>query len=374
MKKIIVLLLTFTLAAVLGAQSGPDHYGEDPVIQIALLLDTSNSMDGLINQAKGQLWKIVSHTSRESRNGRRARLEVALYEYGNDGLSVLNGYVRQIVPFTTDLDYLSQVLFQLSTNGGSEFCGKVIQSALRELDWDMRPETLRLMFIAGNEPFDQGPVSYVRSVQRAAGQDIRVNTIFCGDYEEGRYTEWEQGALLGGGTYMNINSDYRHSYIRAPQDDRIEELNRRLNETYLGYGAEGREREALQEEQDANASSLGRGSLLDRAKVKSSSSYSNSDWDLVDAYEAGTPVLEAVPEAAMPAEMTGMTTEEKREYIEARSEERRVIQDEISRLSDERDAYIAGQAAEEDESTLDRAIIKAIEEAARAKGFAGALE
>jgi len=33
---------------------------EAPLIQIALLLDTSNSMDGLINQARSQLWAIVN--------------------------------------------------------------------------------------------------------------------------------------------------------------------------------------------------------------------------------------------------------------------------------------------------------------------------
>ena len=30
-----------------------------PLVQIAILLDTSNSMDGLIGQAKTQLWNIV---------------------------------------------------------------------------------------------------------------------------------------------------------------------------------------------------------------------------------------------------------------------------------------------------------------------------
>ena len=34
--------------------------GDGPVVQIALLLDTSSSMDGLIDQAKSQLWKIVN--------------------------------------------------------------------------------------------------------------------------------------------------------------------------------------------------------------------------------------------------------------------------------------------------------------------------
>jgi hypothetical protein len=33
---------------------------KDQTIMLALLLDTSNSMDGLIDQAKSQLWKIVN--------------------------------------------------------------------------------------------------------------------------------------------------------------------------------------------------------------------------------------------------------------------------------------------------------------------------
>ena len=33
---------------------------KDQSIMLALLLDTSNSMDGLIDQAKSQLWKIVN--------------------------------------------------------------------------------------------------------------------------------------------------------------------------------------------------------------------------------------------------------------------------------------------------------------------------
>jgi hypothetical protein len=36
---------------------------KDQTIMIALLLDTSNSMDGLIDQAKSQLWKIVNEVA-----------------------------------------------------------------------------------------------------------------------------------------------------------------------------------------------------------------------------------------------------------------------------------------------------------------------
>jgi hypothetical protein len=50
------------------------------VDQVALLLDTSNSMDGLIDQARSELWKVVNEFALAHRAGRPAGLEVALYE------------------------------------------------------------------------------------------------------------------------------------------------------------------------------------------------------------------------------------------------------------------------------------------------------
>src|SRR5512146_541218 len=79
-----------------------------PLVQLALLLDTSNSMDGLIDQAKSQLWKVVNEFITARRAGQRPELQVALYEYGNDGLSRESGYIRQVVPLTADLDKVSE--------------------------------------------------------------------------------------------------------------------------------------------------------------------------------------------------------------------------------------------------------------------------
>src|SRR5688500_6199647 len=53
-----------------------------PKVQVAILLDTSGSMDGLIEQAKNQLWKIVNQFAQLKRDRRTPVLEVALYEYG----------------------------------------------------------------------------------------------------------------------------------------------------------------------------------------------------------------------------------------------------------------------------------------------------
>ena len=104
-----------------------------PLVQVAILLDTSGSMEGLIEQAKSQLWKIVNEFINAKQNGRRPDLQVALYEYGKSSLAKESGWIRQIVPFTNDLDKISEELFKLKTNGGEEYCGWVIKDAVEQL-------------------------------------------------------------------------------------------------------------------------------------------------------------------------------------------------------------------------------------------------
>src|SRR5210317_1224350 len=117
-------------------------------IKVALLLDTSNSMDGLIDQAKAQLWDIVNELSYAKCGTQKPNLQIALYEYGNDNLNSREGYIRQILAFSEDLDDISKELFSLTTNGGEEYCGEVIQTSLNQLNWGKNPDDLKLIFIA----------------------------------------------------------------------------------------------------------------------------------------------------------------------------------------------------------------------------------
>ena len=94
-----------------------------PKIQLAILLDTSSSMNGLIDQTRNQLWQVVNEFSKAEQNGVKPSLEVAVYEYGNSRLSASNGYIRQVSGLTGELDAVSEALFSLTTNGGSEYCG-----------------------------------------------------------------------------------------------------------------------------------------------------------------------------------------------------------------------------------------------------------
>src|SRR6188508_3121262 len=66
-------------------------------IQVAILLDVSGSMDGLIEQAKAQLWNMVNTLGKAECDGSIApQIEIALYEYGRSTNDVKAGYVKLI--------------------------------------------------------------------------------------------------------------------------------------------------------------------------------------------------------------------------------------------------------------------------------------
>ena len=134
-----------------------------PTIQAAILLDVSGSMDGLIEQAKAQLWIMVSTMGKAKCDGITPQIEIALYEYGKTTNDAKVGYVKKINGFISDLDSLSQNLFSLKTNGGDEYCGQVIYTSLNELGWEASSSNYKVIFIAGNEDFLQGNLHFSKA-------------------------------------------------------------------------------------------------------------------------------------------------------------------------------------------------------------------
>ena len=338
-------------------------------VKIALLLDTSNSMDGLINQAKAQLWDIVNEfTHAKCGNDTRPMLQIALYEYGNDNLSSREGYIRQVLGFSDDLDEISEKLFSLTTNGGEEYCGEVIQTSLKQLDWGKNADDLKMIFIAGNEPFTQGKLNYRDAAANAKEKDVIVNTIFCGNFQQGISTEWKSGASLTGGEYMAIDHNQQVVHINTPYDDVIIKLNSKLNNTYISYGAMGYERKAQQSAQDLNAAELEEVVVVKRAVSKSSRLYKNSQWDLVDAVEDDEAVLSKLKDNDLPKELQGKSKSEIKAYVDSKKAEREKIQKEIQELNAKREAYIA-QSQKEEKGELENAMLSAIKSQASKKNM-----
>ncbi len=346
-----------------------DNHPAESKIQIALLLDTSNSMDGLIDQAKSQLWKMVNELASAERNGHVPQIELALYHYGNSNLSGETYFIERKAGLTKDLDLVSEKLFSLSTNGGNEYCGAVIKTSLKELDWSNSPKDLKLMIIAGNEPFDQGPVDFRNFCSEAKSSGIQINTIFCGDYNTGKSIGWMEGANIAEGKYLNIDQDQKVIHINTPYDRQIIDLNIRLNKTYIGYGHLGKEKMSLQNSQDINANSYGAANMRSRAAVKAKKSYNNASWDLVDAVEENESILD--DSVQMPPMMQSMNKEERADYIKLKKSERDQIQKEILALEKKARAFEEKERAkmEGSEKTLDNVLIEAVKSQAVKKKF-----
>lgn len=343
-----------------------------PRIQLAILLDTSSSMSGLINQTREQLWQVVNEFSHSTKNGVTPRLEVAVYEYGNSRLSPERGHIRKVSDLTTELDEVSEALFSLTTDGGDEYCGYVIQTAINELQWSDSDDDIKAIFIAGNEPFTQGPVHYGTAIEAAKQKDITVNTIHAGEFKIGADSGWKDGAVLAGGDYMSIDHNHKVAHIQAPQDIEIAKLNAKLNQTYVPYGVRGEAKAKRQLREDDKNRAVSSGLMAKRAASKASSMYNNSSWDLVDGLAQGKVKLEDVKKEQLPKEMRDMDEEKQKIYVQQKADERKKVKEKIGRLSKARNEYVQEQklkAPQPSVNTIEEALTSAVRKQGKEKDY-----
>lgn len=351
------------------------------VVQIALLLDTSSSMNGLIDQARTYLWKIVNEMTLARRNGSLPFIRIALYEYGNSGLSSQDEWIRRVLPFTDDLDKVSDELFKLKTRGGTECCGAVIDRAVKELEWNADdPHALKLVFIAGNEPFNQGSVPYADAIARGLERGITVNTIHCGNAGDPDTRLWKDGARKGDGSFLNIDHNAVPPDPETPFDGELARLSSSLNATYLAYGSREVQAERLkrQERQDTLAQELSPAAAVGRASAKANkAAYSNASWDLVDLYERKG--LQALGDLSgtglLSKELEGKTAEEMEAVVKEKAQERGALQKKVKEVDARRREWLAqwkqkqGAAQGAAPNTLEDAIIQAVRQQAAKKQF-----
>ncbi len=341
---------------------------DGPLVQMAILLDNSGSMSGLLNQARQHVWKIVNEFATVRRDGKEPRLQVALYKYAN-------GKPERMTEFTDDLDKVSEMLFAIKIEGGSEYCGQVIQASVDELKWSNNENDLKCIFIAGNEPFTQGPVDYKGACKSAIAKGITVSTIFCGNETQGINGKWQDGAVLADGTFLNINQNQVVAVVKTPQDKKIAELSTKLNTTYVAFGAKDKREAVLtnQAVQDTNALKLNTYAASGRAMTKASNQYVCS-WDLVDACRLKQIKLTDLKKEQLPKELQKLSTKELQAFVDNKQKERDKIREEIKELSKKRSAYIAEEQkklAKTDPAakTLDAAIIQSVREQATRKNY-----
>ena len=338
-------------------------------VDLAICLDTSNSMDGLIDSAKVKLWRVVNDLARIDP---APSLRVALFSYGNNANDPSKGWVRQEIGLTHDIDEVYRKLFELRTNGGNEFVARVCRDALVDLKWSEQKGSLKIVFVCGNEPADQDKeVGLPSVVNLAKKKDVVVNTIYCQygrpDVESG----WKLFSGMCGGKHAVIDQNKKRPVIDTPFDKDIRDLSGRINDTYVPFGAAGRAGKENQAKQDNNALQAAPGAALDRGGFKASGLYFN-EWDLIDKLKANPKLdLRSLKAEDLPSEMREMSAEQREAHVRKKMAERVEIQGKMSDLTARRAKFIEEAEkklpADAGEKSFDEAVRAMLREQAAAK-------
>ena len=339
-------------------------------IELAICLDVSGSMNGLINSARAKLWAIVNDLALAKPT---PKLRVALVTFGRKNYPAAKGWVQVDANLTDDLDLISQKLFGLSTNGGEEYVGRVLQTALDELTWSKKKDTLRLIIVAGNESADQDKqVNYRDICKRAITGGTMVNAIYCGPKTDDIAAGWKDVALRADGHFHTIDQNRGTVTIDTPFDARLAELTASINKTYIPLVSEGRRGWANQKAQDRNAARLGKAVEAQRQSAKASKLYF-CRWCLVDAYRNKEIKLAEIKKEDLPKELQDKSEEELKKHIDATYKKREQIQKEINELNKLRSAYVTGEMKKKnlsEDKAFDKAVRSAIRSQAKQKGYA----
>lgn len=379
MKKKLLLMMyasVFSWQAFSQSFVSPDPLVVHPVssalkIQIGIALDTSGSMSGLIEQTKRQLWKLVNSLSSYQLNGKKPELEIAILQYGSSQLPASSGYMRILSPLSTQLDQVSQKLFSLKANGSEEFVPMVIAKSALALDWENSSDTVRSLFVAGNETIHQGPVKADSLKDLMKQLFIPVNTIFAGSADAAVFQEWQKLATDLDGSSGNIDPSLQIPDIKSPFDQKLIDLNEAFNKTIIVYGSNGQGSLDSYLHTDALYGGSG-GSFYDLVGAKTSGFYDMSKWDLVVAIKEKNLDIATVDKSKLPTDLQTLSNAEILAIVDAKYLERKQIEATIVATVKQREDYLAplieaviGKA----EGLIQETLIKSIAKQLEAKGY-----
>ena len=269
-------------------------------------------MDGLIDQARSQLWTVVNEFATAPARGPPVAA-------GGRPLRIRQQPARRRAAATcgrccrspTDLDRVSEELFALTTNGGEEYCGTVIQAALDELRWSPSPARPQGRLHRRQRALHPGPGGLPRGLRRAPARRASSSTpSTAAPRGVGEQTGWSEGARLADGATAPSTRTGAVVHVRRPAGRRDRAAGRGAEPDVHPLRRAGR-RPARRASRRRTATRRGR-TRRPRSTARSRrrpASTANAIWDLVDAVKNGKVDLEAVKTADLPADLQKLTAD-----------------------------------------------------------------
>ena len=172
-------------------------------LDLVFLLDTTGSMSGEIREAKERV-RELTEALRTARPNERVRVGVVAYKDKGDA------YLTKVSPLSEDVEVSFQFLGALTADGGGDTPEDVLAgltAALRELSWDMGPDTERQVFIIADAPphldYPDRPKPEAL-IEEAVGKRIVINAIGCRSLDSHGIEIFRRIAYATEGSYQHI--------------------------------------------------------------------------------------------------------------------------------------------------------------------------
>jgi hypothetical protein len=310
-----------------------------PKVEVTFVLDTTQSMAGLIEGAKQKIWTIA----RQMVSGRPTpAIKLGLIGFRDRG----DQYVTRDFDLTDDIDALYGHLTEFKAAGGGdqpESVNQALYEAVTKPAWSKDSSSLRIIFLVGDAPphMDYSDdVKYPEIVQLAKKAGIIINTIQCGnDAQTARI--WRDLAANADGAYVQIDQSGGMRAISTPVDGELSRLTGELSKTVVPYGNAARQSEVRMKSAAADRADVDRLVFLnvDRAEFGAKVVVTGAGeliWDVVNHKVK----LEDIPEADFPVALQKMTREQRTTYVEEQFTKRKELQIKVDELSKERDVHM----------------------------------
>jgi len=321
-------------------------------------------MGGLIEGAKKKIWSIANDIVRAGKSG---SVKIGLVPYRDRG----DQYVTRIFDLSDDLDQVFVNLQGFKANGGGdgpESVNQALNEAVTRISWSDSPQVMRTIFLVGDYPphMDyQDDVKYPMSCKLAAGKNIVINTVQCGNYRPTTLI-WKEIASLCDGDYSAIEQSGGMVVVSTPYDSEIAAVTRKNNATIIPYGSAAQQAavksKAISSDKAEKSILAARSSYnLYISKEDAAAPAVSGRGDLVnDAKDAD--FLKKLDRKELPAELKDQSEAQILETVQARQKERAGYNQQLAELNKKRAEYLRKAAAEKPvlEDSFDAQVRKSI--------------
>jgi Mg-chelatase subunit ChlD len=341
-----------------------------PRMDVCFVLDTTGSMGGLIEGAKQKIWSIANDMISAKPT---PELRLGLVAYRDRG----DEYVTKLFDLTNDIDAIYGHLQSFKAAGGGdepESVNEALQDAVRKMSWSQDRKVLKIIFLVGDAPphmdYADGP-KYPQVCQEAMKKDLIINTVQCGGIAS-TTPIWKEIAQLSEGSYAAIAQSGNMVAVATPMDKELSELNRELGTTLVAYGGERARRMVASKQLAAEAAPAS--VTADRLSFNAKAGVAvQGEGELLDNLNSGKVKLESVDKDKLPTELQKLDSDELKAELGKKQKERAAVQQQIQKLSKEREDYIAAErmrkAVEGKGDSFDEQVAASIRAQAARKGI-----